>query len=649
MEHNVENPKFVSGFDVESLRTLVPEAGTLLIVPPFLRLNVAHLGVHLLQACGQNAGHPVAILYANILFAQEIGEDLYHAVAFSAEQHLMGDRVFANAAYQTPLLGKGAKEQFRDYQEAVSLENEGSLILDYSLLCQVAAHAEQFTQRLAETIITIGFDVVGCTSMFNQNTASVAILNRVKQMAPHTTTILGGANCAGEMAEGIATLSGHIDHIFSGESEEVFIKFLNDRKQGIQPESRIINGEMRMDLDSLPTPDFSDYFHQLRSSQLDIDENRIIHLTYESSRGCWWGQKHHCTFCSLFEMRYRMKSPDRVIEELKQVLKQSPSKRISFSDDIMPFQYFKTLLPRLKKEVPDLKFFIDQKANLSLKKVRALADAGAYALLPGIEALSSSLLEKMDKGTTARQNIMLMRYARANSIYLFWYMLHGFPGDTEKDYADYKTLIPLLFHLNPPRFYQEIQIMRHGMYVLAPEKYGVTNLRPWQAYYDILPETSDHEKVAFYFDGDYSAITRDKPELVKEIGELAAEWRNQWARPVDQVPALYVNPIERDRYLLIDSRNLKGTASFQFLTQEQAAAALVGFPLNQMPSDWEIKWGVENKVCIELDDWVVPLATATPDLMARFEAHYHPKRASSVSQLVPQQSSPSVIYEAVAS
>ncbi len=41
-----------------------------------------------------------------------------------------------------------------------------------------------------------------------------------------------------------------------------------------------------------------------------------IFVPYETSRGCWWGQKKHCTFCGLnpLGMNYRAKSPERAVE-----------------------------------------------------------------------------------------------------------------------------------------------------------------------------------------------------------------------------------------------------------------------------------------------------------------------------------------------
>lgn len=104
------------------------------------------------------------------------------------------------------------------------------------------------------------------------------------------------------------------------------------------------------------------------------------------------------------------KSPQRVIDDLKSMLPNHPNRLINMVDNIMPHQYFKSLLPRLADELPNVKIFYEQKSNLSLEKVIALKRSGVTLVQPGIESLSTPLLQRMRKGVTARQNINLLRY-----------------------------------------------------------------------------------------------------------------------------------------------------------------------------------------------------------------------------------------------
>ena len=85
----------------------------------------------------------------------------------------------------------------------------------------------QWLDRFCTAIAScFGYMIVGCTTTFQQTTASFAILNRIKSLRPDIVTVLGGANCEGEMAEGLLSLDLKVDYVFSGESEETFPHFV---------------------------------------------------------------------------------------------------------------------------------------------------------------------------------------------------------------------------------------------------------------------------------------------------------------------------------------------------------------------------------------------------------------------------------------
>jgi hypothetical protein len=96
------------------------------------------------------------------------------------------------------------------------------------------------------------------------------------------------------------------------------------------------------------------------------------------------------------------------------------------TDNIMPHEYFTTLLPRLSREVLSLRIFYEQRANLTLEKVFALKEAGITLIQPGIEALSSAILQLMKKGVQAWQNLLSLKYARIASVQTMRAVLCGF-------------------------------------------------------------------------------------------------------------------------------------------------------------------------------------------------------------------------------
>ncbi|WP_170319405.1 RiPP maturation radical SAM C-methyltransferase [Polyangium spumosum] len=633
------NPPGLSSFDAAPIEFeyLPRRPDAVLIVPPFAALDFPHLGVHLLQGCARAKGFEVAVIYAGMFLAREITQPVYHALSDAVTLHwsggrvfsnMLGERIFARAAHGVPLLGRQAEAKL----SSICLEagfGRKRCVIDFKGLVELATHVEDWATRFARAVAEIGCPIVGCTTVFEQTASSIAILRRIKERAPGTTTIIGGANCTGGMAEGIASLSDAIDFAFSGECEKAFPSFL----AGARPDGRVVEGEVCMDLDALPTPDYEEYYRQRRACFEDDALSRgMVALSYESSRGCWWGQKHHCTFCGVASMRYREKSPDRVIGELQELLAKHPSRRVHNVDDIMPHSYFKSVLPRLPEELPGVRMFYEEKANLTLEKVVLLRKAGVDIAQPGIEALSSPLLRRMDKGTLARHNVALLRYARASYLSLIWGLLFGFPGDRAEDYAHYLTLLPLLHHLEPPKIFMPLCLFRFSPYWKYPERYGITNLRPAEVYGDILPEGADARLVAYYFDGDFSSVAGHHPELIAAIDREVRAWNARWLPGRGQLPLLSVNRAGLDAYHLTDTRDLPGAVVEQPLTRRQAAAVLVGRSRENLgPLADEVGWAQANKYAVELDGWHVPLATAHPDLIAEFEQAYGPGAALQVA------------------
>jgi len=610
---------------------------TVLIVPPFVRLDVASLGAHVLQACAKAAGHQVSICYANMIFSNLIGEELYQAISFSSDRWMFGDRVFSRKAYGVPALGRNAHKDLVGYQESILLPTNKYYSLDYNALKKAEAAVDVFLNELNKTNIGTHFKVIGCTTMFQQTSASIAIINHLKSKYPDSMTIIGGANCAGEMAKGIAKLSPHIDFIFAGESESTFINFLDMvNKNQLSKQSitkltgRIIYGDPCNTLDEIPDLDYDDYFHQLQTHNAYRNHWKI-HIPYESSRGCWWGQIKQCTFCSVHEMKYRSKSSEVVLSQLEKINSKYPKLPISFFDDIMPLEYFQNLLPTLKEKIPDISFFIDQKANLSLTKMTVLANAGAYAILPGIESFSSSLLKKMQKGTTAKQNIAALRYARSCQVYMVWFFLYGFPTDTFDEYATQLEIIPLLSHLDPPRFIQEVEFMRHSVFLMDPARFNLKNIQAWKTYEDILPKSCPSDDIAYYFDAEYDSYLKSNPDYLSKIESSIEHWQALWLDSSKVPPCLSITSTNRG-YILKDTRSIFNKNIELLITEKMAASALVARPLKDLAPDWEHEWALSQKVCIHLDDYLVPLATAEPELLSFFETKY---KYSKHSKLIP--------------
>jgi ribosomal peptide maturation radical SAM protein 1 len=587
--------------------------GVVLVVPPFAALGRPALGPHLLQAVARAAGFDAAVFYANVRFARVLGESLYDRICYGPSARLAGERVFAHLAYGVPSLGTripGDKAYFEctadDGQSAVSLEE----------LKNASALATAWLPQVVAELLTLGSDVVGFSTTFEQTAASVALLRRLKRERPEIMLLLGGANCESEMGDELAILVPEIDYTFAGECDEVFPEFLREIASGRRPATRLVQGTPCRDMNALPLIDYSDYYQQLELVEdFQLVQSREVWLPYESSRGCWWGQKQHCTFCGITgrTMNFRKKAPDRVIKELVSLLAIHPSRRVWMLDNIMPYDYFQTLLPALARSGLGAHIFYEQRANLRLAQVKSLQDAGITVIQAGIEALSTPLLQLMRKGVSAAQNISFLRYCRSCSLAVSWNLLYAFPQDRLTWYEETLGLLPLLRHLDPPSGLQHLSIERFSPYHDNPGSFGISALTPIDAYRDVLPQAAQVARIAYHFTGTYESESRHESRVMSAIRDEIAAWRRAWQG--DSAVMLVVTRLDDSDFLLTDTRQA-GDPAFEFLNESQARLVLLGTRDGAEPN---LRWAEERGWIAPVDGQWIALATADYEVMQYFE------------------------------
>ncbi len=277
-------------------------------------------------------------------------------------------------------------------------------------------------------------------------------------------------------------------------------------------------------LDELPCPDFDDYFTRFRSSPFCGQIDPI--LLFETSRGCWWGQKRQCTFCGLNGSRltYRSKAPQRDVEELRYLSHRHQIWRACAADNIFDHRYYATLLPLLTKSHLGIGFIFEMRTAVTREQVNLLCGAGLVGAQLGIETFSTPLLQLISKGTTAIQNLQTLKWFTEAGVTVEWNLLYGFPGEDPKEYAALAELLPSLYHLPPPHGCGRVRVDRFSPYFTHPDRYGIVNLRPNTAFAHVFPFPRDTlAKLAYYFDFDY-ADGRRVEDYVAPLLERVAIW-----------------------------------------------------------------------------------------------------------------------------
>ena len=491
------------------------KAEVALVNMPFSYSMYPSIQLGTLSALLKSRGIPVDCHHLNVRFAHKIGVPLYEVIC--EKRALFGEWIFSYLLFcdnpkraEYPCLFKPVFEQV-----AKESGRPASFFEDIA-----TRTAPQFLTWALTAIDWGQYKIVGFTSTFDQNVASLTMAKLIKDLYPNVTIVFGGANYDGEMGLEYFRAFPFIDHVVVGEGEEAFpelVRYLLEGKGGIVPsgvayrEGAAIaftpNNSLFSDFAKTGPPDYDDYYHLLAElGEAAHGLDRI--LLYEGSRGCWWGEKHHCTFCGLNaqSMKFRAKSSERVAREMA---------------------YVENLFGRFAADHCDLDVFIETKSNLHKSQIQTLAAGGVKCMQPGLESLSLNQLQAMDKGVTPMQNIICLKWSSYYHIAVSWNILLGFPGETNEDYRRQIDMIPSLFHLQPPESTGKFWLERFSPYYTNPHEYGVRITGPGAAYeYVYDARQVDLKKIAYDFEYELDNWNVD-PHVYQELVDLVQEWRRR--------------------------------------------------------------------------------------------------------------------------
>jgi ribosomal peptide maturation radical SAM protein 1 len=519
-------------------------APIVLVNMPFVSLPRPALGLGLLKAVLAQHGLEARVEYANLRYAHRVGIIPYAVVNSYPAPRLLGEWVFSPTVFPDyapdhetflasldPVKGGLLTTREQLTEAAWSLRRESSLFID----------------ELALQIVDSGARVVGCTSTFMQNLASLGLLRRIRELSSEVVTVMGGANCEGVMGEALLSKFPWLDFVVSGEADELAPPFFSDLLQHGRGLRRVPHGVLSRSaprlsgsvpratvssLDQSPTPDFDDFFETL--DRLGLRSVVETSLAVETSRGCWWGQKHHCTFCGLngHGMGFRSKSPERALEQFHTLSERYDCRQFMMTDNILDMSYLKMVLPALAEDSRRYDIFYETKANLKRSHLEMCARAGVRWIQPGLEALSDPLLELMDKGTTALTNLQLLKWARELGIHVTWLALFAFPGDKVEWYEEMLEWVPRLLHLQPPQGVIQVGFHRFSPYFEQAEKYGIRPVpEPGYGYAYPFPE-EELSRLAYFFTDPNQAPQAER--LVELLSGPLLDWKRRFweKRPI---------------------------------------------------------------------------------------------------------------------
>lgn len=503
-----------------------------------------------------------AIDYLNLEFARYLGgPEVYRgALSMDALTSGLGDWFFRPAAF--PDLADNSEAFFTRYVYRRDAHDTATRALVHDR----RAGLEAFLDELIDRYGLAAAAIVGFTSFFAQNVASIAMARRIKQRNPGVAIVMGGPNCEMQMGHALVRHVPSIDFVFSGPALRSFPRFVQAWLAGdVEACHRIDGVYSRRNEPKLPgrTLDPGRPAVAAMGDELPLDvavrldygpfldllervwpDHRIEPtLLFETSRGCWWGERAHCTFCGLngSTMAYRAMPAADAVRQFEQLFAHADrARKLDCVDNIMPREYVTTVLPKIQAP-PAMRIFYEVRADLSEDELRTMAQAGVRRIQPGIEALATSTLKLMKKGTTSFRNLAFLKHCRAQGVVPAWNVLVGFPGETEEVYRKYVDTMPHLVHLPAPMGVFPVRFDRFSPYYTRAREYGL-DLEPYDFYRLTYPFPDEVLADLAYYFRDRNGTAEYVVHLSRWLARMQdahAPWGRRWDDAEAAAPKLH--------------------------------------------------------------------------------------------------------------
>jgi ribosomal peptide maturation radical SAM protein 1 len=517
-----------------------------LVSMPFDLIAQPSIQIGTVKAILARAGLSSTAKYFNLALVQAMTDELggteamdrYELVCRLGHNRLVGDWIFRLPS----LFGGDVRQADDDYLAHLAKTHwhaERMIPVARALRERVPA----FLARCADEVLEHAPRVVGFTLMFGQTTASAALAQVLKERDPSLRVVFGGACCQGVMGSALHRMFPHVDVVVRGEAEQlapyVFRRLVDGAPVEVRDGLCVRDGERSFVAEreapnsrmaDVPQPIYDEYFEYVRTHEIgkSLEDPTLV---IEAARGCWWGEKSHCTFCGLngTSLEYRSKPFEQVLEEIVALARKHRTHRFYATDNIVDLGYFDTLMPRLHELGFDFDFLLETKVNLTKAQLAAFKRAGANRIQGGVESLSTKVLRLMKKGCTALQNIRFLKWCRELDIEADWNFLIGFPREPIEEYDRMARLVPNIVHLPPPTGYPyRIRVDRFSPYHSRPGDFGLTLKGPLPHYALVYPgvDARTVEDCAFTFE-----FELERPDNPWEYGDGLRHAVEAWLKP----------------------------------------------------------------------------------------------------------------------
>lgn len=299
-------------------------------------------------------------------------------------------------------------------------------------------NGERFHDAIVDAIWSPGDDFAGLMTDADSLMHTVMLAERIKKRDPRTRVCLGGP-ASSPISSLMLERFPFIDYIARGEADHTFVELLQaldgggelDGVSGLtwRAGNRIVENASRplVDCDDLPIVAFDAY---------DMSQGAPLYL--DVGRGC----PFRCRFCAtapFWGRRYRMKSTERILEELLLVRDRYGRRHVNLSHDIFTADRKWTLAfcARIASENLGMTWSCSTRTDvIDPPMLEQMARAGCVEIYYGIETGSQATQELIDKGLDLQWSREIVRATVACGIRPVTGFIVGHPTETRETLSD---------------------------------------------------------------------------------------------------------------------------------------------------------------------------------------------------------------------
>jgi len=304
---------------------------------------------------------------------------------------------------------------------------------------------ESGCEELVSQVAELKPDLVGISVLTFSLLDALKSARLIKQVNPRTKICFGGMHVNLFPLETLRL--PEVDFVIHGEGERSFLWLVQALEQKASPEQlRAIPGlgwkdgdqvflnrekDIIPDLNQLPFP-ARDLTNMKRYSHVLQRGNQFASI--QSSRGCPFG----CIFCDIRRTRFRVRSVENVLQEIRHLAEQGVDD-LFFVDDTITVnkKRVREFCRAIVKSGVKVYFKISARTDTIDEELLAdLREAGCYRIHYGVETATPRLLEYIDKKITPDRVRKVFGMTRAAGIQSLAYLMIGIPTETRQEMED---------------------------------------------------------------------------------------------------------------------------------------------------------------------------------------------------------------------